>query len=95
MNIKPLFDNVLIEPIQEEEITKSGIILPGTMEKESPEQGRVIAVGQGLERGGKIVAMKVKVGDKVLFSKYGLTDIKIDGKDYLMAKQSELLAIIE
>ncbi len=95
MNIKPLFDNVLIEPIEEEEKTKSGILLPNTIEKERPEQGRVIAVGQGLERGGKIVAMKVKVGDTVLFSKYGLTEIKVENRDYLMAKQSDVLAIIE
>ncbi|MBU3942663.1 co-chaperone GroES [Patescibacteria group bacterium] len=95
MNIKPLFDNVLIEPIEEEEITKSGILLPNTSEKEKPEQGRVIAVGQGQEKGGKIVPMKVKVGDRVLFSKYGLTEIKVDNKEYLMAKQSDLLAIIE
>ncbi len=95
MNIKPLFDNVLIEPIEEEEITKSGILLPNTAEKEKPEQGRVIAVGQGQEKAGKIIPMKVKIGDRVLFSKYGLTEIKVDNKEYLMAKQSDLLAIIE
>ena len=78
MNIKPLFDNVLIEPIEDEEKTKSGIFLPDTIEKDKPEQGRVIAVGTGEEKGGKITPMKVKVGDKVLFSKYGLTKIKID-----------------
>jgi len=95
MNIKPLFDHVLIEPIKEEEKTKSGILLPSTVEKERPEEGRVIATGPGLEKAGKVIPMKVKVGDKVLFAKYGLTEIKIEDKEYLMAKQADILAIVE
>ncbi|MBU2545224.1 co-chaperone GroES [Patescibacteria group bacterium] len=95
MNIKPLFDHVLIEPIKSEEKTKSGIYLPDTAEKERPEEGMVVAVGPGHEKAGKIIAMKVKVGDRVLFSKYSLTEIKIEDKEYLIAKQGDILAIVE
>jgi chaperonin GroES len=95
MNIKPLSDHVLIEPITIEEKTKSGILIPGTAEKERPEQGRVIAVGPGQTRAGKIIPMQVKMGDKVLFSKYGVNEIKIEDKEYLIAEQKDILAIIE
>ncbi|OGZ26944.1 MAG: co-chaperone GroES [Candidatus Nealsonbacteria bacterium RIFOXYB1_FULL_40_15] len=96
MNIKPLSDHVLIEPIKGEEKTKSGILLPETAEKERPEQGRVIAAGEGKKNSsGKSFPMEVKKGDKVLFSKYGPTEIKVEGKDYLIAKQEDILAIIE
>lgn len=95
MNIKPLFDHVLIEPIKGEEKTKSGILLPETMEKERSEQGRVVAVGPGQMKAGKIVPMQVKVGDTVIFTKYGPTEIKIEDKEYLIAKQAEILAIVE
>jgi len=96
MNIKPLSDNILIEPIKEEEKTKTGILLPQTAEKERPEQGRVIAVGPGKKTaGGKVLPVEVKPGDKVLFTKYGPTEIKIDNKEYLIAKQEDILAVIE
>jgi len=96
MNIKPLSDHVLIEPIKEEEKTKAGILLPDTAEKEKPEQGKIIAVGPGRKTSsGKIVALDVKPGDKVLFTKYGPTEIKVDNKEYLIAKQEDILAIIE
>lgn len=95
MNIKPLFDHVLIEPIKPEEKTKSGILLPDTTEKERPEEGMIIAVGPGHEKAGKIIPMKVKIGDRVLFSKYSLTEVKIEDKEYLIAKQGDILAIIE
>lgn len=95
MNIKPLFDHVLIEPIKSEEKTKSGIYLPDTAEKERPEEGMVVAVGPGHEKAGKIVPMKVKIGDRVLFSKYSLTEVKIENKEYLIAKQGDILAIVE
>ncbi len=96
MKIKPLADNILIEPIKGEERTKTGILLPQTAEKERPEQGRVIAVGPGKKTSsGKIIPMEVKVGDKVLFTKYGPNEIKIDEKEYLIAKQEDILAIIE
>jgi chaperonin GroES len=96
MEIKPLSDHILIEPIKGEEKTKSGILLPGTAEKERPEQGKVIATGPGRKTSaGKIIEMEVKTGDKVLFTKYGPTEIKIDGKEYLIAKSEDILAIIE
>ncbi len=96
MNIKPLSDHVLIEPIKEEEKTKSGILLPETADKEKPEQGEVIAVGPGKRNdSGNIIPMEIKVGQKVLFTKYGPNEIKVDGKEYLIAKQEDILAIIE
>lgn len=96
MNIKPLSDHILIEPIKEEEKTRGGIFLPETAEKEKSEQGKVIAVGQGKRTDdGKIIPILVKVGDRVLFSKYGPTEIKIDDKEYLIASESDILAIIE
>lgn len=96
MNIKPLSDHILIEPIKEEEKTKAGIFLPETAEKEKSEEGKVIAVGPGkITDEGKIIPMSVKVGDKVLFTKYGPNEIKIDDKEYLIAKEEDILAIIE
>ncbi|MBZ1345437.1 MAG: co-chaperone GroES [Candidatus Nealsonbacteria bacterium] len=96
MKIKPLSDHVLIEPIKEEEKTKSGILLPETVEKEKPEQGKVIAVGPGKKTSsGKIIPLEIKVGDKVLFTKYGPNEIKVDNKEYLIAKQEDILAIFE
>ncbi len=96
MIIKPLADHILIEPIKEEEKTKSGIFLPDTAQKEKPEQGLVIAVGSGKKTDdGKIVPVSVKAGDKVLFTKYGPNEIKVDGKEYLIAREEDILAIIE
>lgn len=96
MQIKPLADNVLIEPITADEKTKSGIFLPESAQKERPEQGTVIAVGSGKRtNSGKIIEMEVKVGNKVLFTKYGPNEIEVDGKEYLIAKQDDILAILE
>lgn len=96
MNIKPLSDHILIEPISQEEKTKSGILLPQTVEKERPEQGKVIAVGPGKRlSSGKRVPMEVKKGDKVLFTKYGPSEIKVGDKEYLIAKEEDILAILE
>jgi chaperonin GroES len=96
MNIKPLSDHILIEPAKEEEKTKTGIFLPQTAEKERPEQGKIIAVGPGkTTSSGKIIPINVKIGDKVFFTKYGPNEIKIEGKDYLIAKEEDILAIIE
>ena len=95
MNIKPLSNYILIQPIKPEEKTKSGILLPDTVEKERPEQGKVIAVGPGKKTSsGKIIEMDVKPGDVVLFTKYGPNEIKINNKEYLIAKQEDILAII-
>jgi len=95
MNLKPLEDRVIIEPIKEEEKTKSGIILPETASKEKPEQGKIVAVGPGKYENGKRIAMDVKVGDKVIFSKYGPDEIKVDNREYLIARASDILAIIK
>lgn len=95
MDIKPLSDHILIEPIKGEEKTKSGILLPETAEKEKPEQGRVVSVGPGRKtEDGKIIPMDVKAGQIVLFKKYGPDEIKIDGKEYLIAREEDILAII-
>ena len=96
MNIKPLSDHILIEPMKKEERTKTGILLPETVEKERPEQGKVIAIGPGRKTSsGKIIPLEVKTGDKVLFTKYGPNEIKVDDKEYLIAKEEDILAIIE
>ena len=96
MNIKPLSDHILIEPIKEEEKTQSGIFLPETAEKEKSEQGKIIATGPGKKTDdGKIVPLSVRPGDRVLFQKYGPSEIKIDGKEYLIAREEDILAIIE
>ena len=91
MKIKPLADRVLIEPMAVEEKTKSGIILPDTADKEKPEQGKVIEVGPGTSK----KTMTVKKGDIVLFTKYGPSEIKINNKEYLIAKEDDILAILE
>lgn len=96
LKIKPLSDYVLLEPIKEEEKTKTGILLPESAEKEKPEQGKVVAVGPGRrDEKGNLIPMQVKVGQKVLFKKYGPDEIKIDGKEYLICKEEDILAIIE
>jgi len=96
MNIKPLSDHILVEPLKEEEKTKAGILLPETAEKERPEQGRVVAVGPGRKtNAGKIIPIDIKAGDKILFTKYSPNEIKVDGKEYLILKQEDILAILE
>ena len=96
MQIKPISDHILIEPIKEEEKTKTGILLPDTADKERPEQGKVIAVGAGKkDKKGNRIPLEVKPGDKVLFTKYGPNEIKIDNKEYLIAKEEDILAILE
>jgi chaperonin GroES len=93
MKIHPLRDQVLIEPLKEE-VRRGGIILPDTVTKERPEQGKVIAVGEGKMVDGKLVKPVVKKGDVVLFTKYGPNMIKIDEKEYLIAKEEDILAIV-
>lgn len=94
MNIKPLGDRVVIKKIEAEETTKSGIVLPGNA-KEKPVMAEVVAVGPGGLVDGKEVKMQVKVGDKVIFSKYAGTEIKFDGQEYTVLKQDDLLAVVE
>ena len=96
MKIQPLSNHILIEPIKQEEKTKTGILLPETAEKDKPEQGKVIAVGPGRKTAsGKILPLDVKKGDIVLFTKYGPNEIKINGKEYLIAREDDILAILE
>jgi len=91
--IKPLGDRVLVEPIQQEETTSFGIVLPDSA-KEKPQEGKVIAVGSGAVKDGARVALEVKEGDRVLFSKYAGTEIKYEGKEYLIMKESDIHAIV-
>ncbi|OGF70141.1 co-chaperone GroES [Candidatus Giovannonibacteria bacterium RIFCSPLOWO2_02_FULL_45_14] len=96
LKIKPLGDRVLIEPLEKgAEKTKSGIVIPDTAEKERPEQGIVIEVGEGKrDEKGNLIPVLVSKGQKVLFSKYGPTELKIDDKEYLIAREEDILAII-
>ena len=94
MEVKPLADRVLVEPIETEETTSSGIVLPDTA-KEKPQQGRVGAVGSGrLANTGERVHMSVQVGDVVLFAQYAGSEVKIDGKEYLIMNENEILAVV-
>ncbi len=96
MNFKPLSNRVFIEPLEEEKITKSGIVLPDTAEKEKPVRGKILATGPGkLNEKGERVPMSVKIGDTVLFKKYGPDEIEIEGKKYLVGDEEDILAIIE
>ena len=92
--IQPLGDRVLIKPLEAEEKTKGGIILPDTA-KEKQQEGEVKAVGKGRTEDGKIIALEVKVGDKVLYGKYSGTEIKVDGEDMLVVKEEDILAIVK
>ncbi len=94
MQIKPLGQRVVIKMLETEETTKSGIVLPGSA-KEKPQIAEVIAVGPGGYEDGKEIKMEVRVGDKVLISKYAGTEVKIDGQEYTILKQSDILAIVE
>ncbi len=94
MNLVPLGDRVVLKQLVAEETTKSGIVLPG-QNKEKPQQAEVVAVGPGGMVDGKEVAMQVKKGDNVIYSKYSGTDVKIDEEEYIIVKQSDILAIIK
>lgn len=96
MEIKPLHDYVVLEPTKEEEKTKSGILLPDTAEKDDIKQAKVVAIGPGRKTAsGKVVEMSVKVGDKVLYSKYSPDKIKVEDKEYVIVKEEDILAVIE
>jgi len=95
MNIRPLYDRVVVKRIEEKEQIQGGIIIPDTA-KEKPQEGEVVAVGQGKRLdSGKVVALDVKVGDRILFGKYSGNEIKIDGQEYQIMREDEILGILE
>jgi len=95
MKVRPLNDRIIVKRLEEEEKTKGGIIIPDSA-KEKPVEGKVIAVGDGrISKDGKKIPMEIKKGDRVLFAKYGGTEIKMDGEEYLMMKEDDVLAVIE
>jgi len=96
MNLKPINDHLIVKPLEEDKTTKSGIVLPETVDKEKPEQGEVVAVGPGrvLDNGSRL-AMSVKVGNKVLFKKYSPDEIKVGGEDFLVLSENDIMAIVE
>ena len=95
MNIRPLQDRIMVQPILEKQVQKGGIIIPDSA-KEKPIEGRVKAVGKGkIGDDGKPIKLEIKVSDKVLYSKYGGTEIKVDGEDYLLMREDDVLGIIE
>jgi len=95
MKIRPLQDRIIVKRLDEETKTKGGIIIPDTA-KEKPIEGKVIAVGKGkVADDGNLIKMEVKVGDKVLFSKYGGNEVKIDGQEYLIMREDDILGVIE
>nr|WP_319395265.1 co-chaperone GroES [uncultured Desulfobacter sp.] len=95
MSFRPLSDRILVERVEEEEKTKGGIFIPDTA-KEKPAEGKVVATGNGrMGEDGKLLPMDVKVGDRVLFSKYGGTEVKIDGIDYLIMRQDDVLGVVD
>ena len=94
MKIKPLADRVVIKKLEAEETTKSGILLTGSA-VERPQEAKVVAVGPGAVVDGKRIEMEVKLGDKVLYSKYAGTEVKVDGEEYTILKQDDILAIVE
>ena len=95
MNIRPLQDRVILKRVKEEEKTKGGIIIPDTA-KEKPQEGQVIAVGPGArDESGKVVALDVKANDRVLFGKWSGTEVKLDGEELLIMKESDIMGIVE
>ena len=95
MKVRPLHDRIIVQQLEEEEKTKGGIIIPDTA-KEKPFEGKVISVGTGkVNKDGKKVPPEVKKGDRILYAKYGGTEVKIDGEEYLIMKEDDILAVIE
>ena len=95
MNIRPLHDRIIVERLEEETTTAAGIIIPDSA-KEKPQQGKVVAVGKGkVTEDGKVLPLDVKTGDTVLFGKYAGTDVKLDGKEYLMMREDDILGVVE
>ena len=94
MEFRPLGDRVVVKPLPREEVTKTGLVIPDTA-KEKPQQGKVIAVGKGkVEKDGKVTPLDVKEGDTVLFGKYSGQEIKLDGEEYLIMREEEILGVI-
>ncbi|MDD3473235.1 MAG: co-chaperone GroES [Syntrophaceae bacterium] len=95
MKFRPLYDRILVERVESEEVTKGGIILPDTA-KEKPQQGKIIAVGHGRRlEDGKVIPLELKAGDTVLFGKYSGSEIKIEGVEYLIMKEDDVLGLVE
>ncbi len=94
MNVKPLGDRVVIKNVETEETTKSGIVLPGSA-KEKPQLAEIIAVGPGGNVDGKEITMQVEVGQKVIYSKYAGTEVKLDGQEMILVRQNDILAVVE
>ncbi|NLD51028.1 MAG: co-chaperone GroES [Clostridiaceae bacterium] len=94
MKIRPLADRVVVKMVESEETTKSGIVLPGSA-KEKPQVAEVVAVGPGTVSDGKEIKMEVKVGDRVIMSKYSGTEVKFDGQEYTILKQGDILAVVD
>ena len=94
--LRPLGDHVIVKPLGDAEVTKSGIVLPDTVNKEKPEKGEIIAIGPGklLENGSRATP-SVKVGDKVVFKKYSPDEVKVDGQEYLVISEGDIMAILE
>jgi len=93
MKVKPLHDKVVVKPLAAEQKTASGIVIPDTA-KEKPAQGEIVAVGPGKVKDGKTIPMQVKVGDRVLYSKYSPQEVKIDGEELLIISEEEILAVV-
>ena len=94
LKIRPLFDRIVLEAMDSEEKTKSGIVLPSTAQ-EKPQMAKVIAVGPGGNVDGKDIVMQLKVGDKVLYSKYAGSEFKLDGKEFTIMRQNDILAVVD
>ena len=94
MNVRPLHDRIVIKRIEEKETIKGGIIIPDSA-KEKPQEGEVIAVGKGKREKGELIALDVKVGDRILFGKYSGTEIKLDNEEYLIIREDEVLGVLE
>lgn len=96
MNVKPLHDNLIVKPISDEEVTKAGIVLPDTVDKEKPEKGEILAIGPGkILDNGQRAPMSVKVGDRVMFKKYSPDEIKVDDEELLVISEGDVIAILE
>ena len=91
MDLKPLGDRLIVEVLEEEEVTASGIVLPDTA-KEKPQRGKVLAVGKGRYEDGQLIPLDVAVGDEIIYSKYGGTEVKVGGEEYLILRESDVLA---